>query len=102
MTNAGGSTDIAVRAELQALLELLGQLGSSVTPSTALVEAAEKAADAPEPDRQKVIGYVESAIKLATTANGFAEQADKLIPRLQHIATWAGQTWDVWRPVLGL
>jgi len=102
VANGGGSDDIAVRAELRALLELLGQLGSSAAPSTALVEAAEKAADAAEPDRQKVIDYVESAVKLAATANGFTEQADKLIPRLQHIATWAGQTWESWRSTLGL
>jgi hypothetical protein len=102
VVNAGGSTDIAICAELQALRELLAQLGSSVAPSTALVEAAEKAADAPEPDHHRVIGYVETAVKLATTANGFAEQADKLIPRLQQIALWAGQTWDSWRPALGL
>jgi hypothetical protein len=102
VVNAGESADIAIRAELQALRELLSQLGSSAAPSAALVEAAEKATEASEPDHHKVIGYVESAVKLATTANGFAEQADKLIPRLQQIATWAGQTWDSWRPALGL
>ncbi len=67
-----------------------------------LVQEAEKAAAAPEPERQKVIGYVESAVKLAATANGFADQTGRLIPRLEHIATWAGQSWDSWRTVLGL
>jgi hypothetical protein len=102
VVNAEGPADIAVRGELQALRELLGRLGSAAAPSTALMEAAEKATEALEPDRHKVIGYVESAVKLAATANGFAEQSDKLIPRLRHIATWAGQAWDAWRPALGL
>lgn len=98
IANTGGSAEISISAELKALREILAGLGASTVP----VDAAENAADAPKPEHQKVISYVENAVKLASTANGFAEQADKLIPRLQHIATWAGQTWDTWRSALGL
>jgi hypothetical protein len=94
--------NIAIVAELQELRKLLSQLGATAASSTAQVEQAEKIANGPHPDKEKVVGYVERAVKLATTVNGFAEQTDKLIPRLHHIATWAGQTWESWRPTLGL
>jgi hypothetical protein len=102
VSNVEGPADIAVLAELQELRKLLAQLGATTASATAQVEQAEKAANGPNPDKGKVIGYVERAVKLSATANGFAEQADRLVPRLQHIAAWAGQTWDSWRPALGL
>ena len=102
ISNVEGHGDIAVLTELQELRKLLAQLGATAASSAAQVEQAEKDANGPNPDKKKVIGYVEHAVKLATTANGFAEQAAKLIPRLEHIASWAGQTWDSWRLTLGL
>jgi hypothetical protein len=92
----------SILAEIQALREMLKQFGAPAAPATTLLEAAEKEAGAPEPRRGVVAGYVETAMKLAAGVNGLAEQTDKLIPRLQQIAGWAGQSWDVWRPALGL
>ena len=100
--HAGGLADAAVLAELQAVREVLGRLGAHASSSAAPLEAAENEAKQAKPDRNKVVGYVETAVKLATGANGFTESVNKLIPRLQQIAHWAGQSWDVWRPTLGL
>ena len=100
VANNGSSADVL--AELRVLRETLGKLGVPAASSAVLLDAAEKVVAAPEPDRTEVAGYVQAAVKLAVDVNGFAEQADKLIPRLQHIAAWAGQTWDAWRLTLGL
>jgi hypothetical protein len=102
VSNNSGPANAAVLSELQALREMLSQLGSPASSATALLEAAEKEAKAPEPRRDEVAGYVETAMKLAAGVNGFAEQADKLIPRLQQIAAWSGRAWDLGRLALGL
>jgi hypothetical protein len=102
VSNTTGAAEVDIIAELRALREIMGRLTVQPTASVALLDSAEKAAGAAEPRRDEVMSLVEGATKLAVGVNGFAEQADRLIPRLQHVAAWAGRAWDLWGPTLGL
>jgi hypothetical protein len=101
VANSGATGDVDIIAELRALREILARLTAPDSPSAILLETAETEAKAETPRRDKVAGLVESATKLATSVNGFAEQGEKLIPTLQHIGRWAGRAWDAWGPTLG-
>ncbi len=58
----------------------------------ALLDAEEEAAK-PEPDKDEIGGAIERVVKYARGASEFAEQVEKLAPRLAAVASWLGSNW---------
>jgi len=100
VTNAANADSAALAAELAAIRELLGQL--QAPGAVEAVKQAEEEAVTPKPEKATVLSRLEQGVKIASAAEGFAAQSDKLIPRLKAIAAWAGHNWESWRPMLGL
>ena len=96
-----GSVDL--RSELVALREVLA--GLSVPErgrmDRALEDASDEAAKA-EPDKEELAGAVGRALKAARGANDFAEQVEKLTPRVAALASWAGPAGHALLSLLGL
>ncbi len=83
---------VDVKAELAALRELIAQLQNVPDrgkADRALQDAADEA-EKPQPDKAEVGSAVERAVKYAKSASDFGDQAEKLLPRLAAIASWAG------------
>jgi hypothetical protein len=94
---------VDIRAEIRALREVFAALGSpeQAKLERAIADAEEEAAK-PAPDRDEIGGALDRAIKYATKANGFAEQAAKLRPHLEAACGWLGQNWHKLLAAAGL
>jgi hypothetical protein len=101
-TTVCGAPSIDAKAELAVLRQILSTLEDLDRKAlTRLDEAAEEAAK-PKPDHGEVQNLIEQATRYAKTANGFADQAGKLVPHLTRVAVWLGRAWSDWGPTLGL
>jgi len=85
---------VDIGAEVRALRELLTTLEApeQAKLERALADAEDEAAK-PEPDRDEIGGALDRAIRYATKANNFAEQATKLKPHLEAACSWLGRNW---------
>lgn len=87
---------VDVKAELAGLRDALADL-KNVPDRRKLDRAVEDAADEvakPEPDKDEVGGALQRVVKYAKAASDFDEQAEKLLPRLAALASWAGANWQ--------
>jgi hypothetical protein len=101
-SNTGADARTIIDA-LRAINDVLAQAAPVEEPITGpIIDAAIKEASAPAPDKRKISGYLETALKLATTTNSLTEQAEKLLPHLQHLADWLGGGLEAFRPYLGI
>ena len=100
VTNAADPHSTTVATELAAIRELLGRLRAP--DAVKAVKQAEEEAASAKPDKATILSRLEQGMKIASAMEGFAAQSDKLISPLKEIATWAGHSWENWRPMLGL
>jgi hypothetical protein len=83
---------VDVRAELAALRELLAGLKNVPDRGRldrAVQDAVEETAK-PEPDKEWVGNALERVAKSAKAASDFAENAEKIVPRLVALGSWLG------------
>jgi hypothetical protein len=91
------------KAQLAALRDLLA--GLNVPERRRLDNALQEADDElakPDPDKDEVAGAVGRVLKAAKGANTFAEQLEKLAPRVAAIASWAGPAGRALLSLVGL
>jgi hypothetical protein len=93
---------VDLAAELAALRQVLSGLNGLDSKALTRLDEAQQEANKPDPDRGEVQNLITQATRYAKSANGFAEQAEKLAPPLMRIAAWLGQAWSSWGPALGL
>jgi hypothetical protein len=91
------------KAELSALRDLLASLNVPERGrlDRAFQDADEEAAK-PDPDKGEVADAVERVLKAAKGANSFADQVEKLAPRVAALAAWAGPAGHGLLSYLGL
>jgi hypothetical protein len=79
------------KSELAALKKILDALNVPERGKLdrAMQDAEEEAAK-PNPDKDEIGGAVKRVLKAAKGANEFAEQAEKLAPRIAALAAWVG------------
>jgi hypothetical protein len=94
--------NVDIVAALSALKVVLCTLPGIETKALIRLDEARDEAAKSEPKREEVKSLVAQATNYAREATGFIEAADKLTGPLQHIAAWAGSTWQSWAPTLGL
>jgi hypothetical protein len=63
---------------------------------------AEEEAAKPDPDRAEIAGALQRVLKAAKGANSFAEQVEKLAPRIAALAAWVGPAGRVLLSLAGL
>jgi hypothetical protein len=83
---------VDVQTELAALKELLAQLKNVPDRGKldrAMQDAVEETAKS-KPDKEEVGGALERVVKYAKGASDFAENTEKLIPRLAALGSWLG------------
>jgi hypothetical protein len=91
------------KAELSALRDLLASLNVPERGrlDRALQDAEEEAAK-PDPDKGEVADAVQRVLKAAKGANAFAEQIEKLAPRVAALAAWVGPAGHALLSLVGL
>lgn len=91
------------KAELSALRDLLAglQVPERGKLDRAFQDAEEEAAK-PNPDKGEVADAVQRALKAAKGANSFADQIEKLAPRVKALAAWAGPAGHALLSLVGL
>ena len=84
---------VDIKAELAALRALLAALQAPDQGKLdrAMADAEEEVEKA-DPDRDEVGEALERAVKYAKGANSFAENIEKLAPRLAAVASWLGSS----------
>lgn len=83
---------VDVRAELAALRDLLAQLKTVPDRGRldrAMQDAVEETAK-PEPDKAEAGNALERVAKCAKATGDFAENAEKIVPRLVALGSWLG------------
>lgn len=82
---------VDIKAELSALRDLLASLNAPDQGKLdRALQDAEEEAQKPEPDKDEIGSAIERAVKYAKGASEFAENAEKLAPRLAAVASWLG------------
>ncbi len=94
---------VDIRAELEALRQLLGNLATDDRQkiANALNEAAGDAAK-PEPDRDEIGKGLERALDYASKAADFSEKAGTIATHVQNAVAWLGENWHKLLPLVGL
>lgn len=85
---------VDISAEIAALRERLAGLQAPDQGKLlrALADAEEEAAK-PDPAPDEIGAAMDRAIGYAKKANGFADQAAKLLPHLKAVCGWLGDNW---------
>ncbi len=80
---------VNIRAELNAVAEVLTSLDDPITTGVAL--KLEEEAHKPNPDKSVGAKTLETGLNYAQNLQGFAEAIDKLRPHVQNAAGWLGE-----------
>jgi hypothetical protein len=94
---------IDIRAELEALQQLLGGLTTDNQQKiiNALTEAAEDAGK-PTPNREEIGKGLERALDYASKAADFSDKAVTIATHVQNAVGWLGSNWHKLLPLVGL
>jgi hypothetical protein len=94
---------VDVKAELAAIKDLLA--GLNVPERDELdhaVQAAERRAAKPDPDKKEIAVEAERIVKYAKAADDFGEHAAKILPRLVALGSWLGTHGHALLAMLGV
>ena len=101
---APSADKVDAKAELAALKELLAQLKNVPDRGRldrAMQDAVEETAK-PQPDKAEVGNALERVAKCTKAAGDFAENAEKIVPRLVALGSWLGPAGRVVLNALGV
>ena len=97
------ASSVDPKAELSALLELLA--GLDVPERRRFDNASQEAEDEvakTDPDKGEVADAMQRMLKAAKGANSFADQIEKIAPRVAALAAWAGPAGRTLLSLVGL
>jgi hypothetical protein len=94
---------VRIAEELAGLRAILAQLNSVEAAKLGrALDDAEEEAGKPKPDKDEVGSALERALKIARSANDFAENTSKLLPYVKGAVAWLGSNWTGLLSLVGL